>query len=188
MNPRLATSIKWTELPSEFADKVRKVFADNFKTEAAAGRFIVEGRIYPEEIIVRIGYLENGRLKQVNFEASSAYSKEKGNSFDKLYLCVDAIASMMEEAFESETGEDLDFPLHWREFDFEGQQVFLQHSTVNSELEAEANRILGEANEGLLHEAAFDEDAKDAMDVAVVDTDLAKDIQKRIRSGNFDLN
>lgn len=187
MNPRLPTSIKWTELPSEFANKVRKVFADNFKTEAAAGRFIVEGRIYPEEIVIRIGYLENGRLKQVNFEASSAYSKEKANSFDKLYLCVDAIASMMEEAFASETDEDLDFPLHWREYDFEGQPVFLQHSTVNSELEAEADRILGESSEGLLKEMIIDDESKDAMDAAVVDTDLAKEIQKRIRAG-FDLN
>ncbi len=187
MNPRLATSIKWTALPTEFADKVRKVFSDNFKVEAAAGRFVVEGRIYPEEIIVRIGYLENGRLKQVNFEASSAYSKEKANSFEKLYLCVDAIASMLEEAFEAEADEDLDFPLHWREFDFEGQPVFLQHSTVNSELEEEANRILGLAADGLLKEVSIDDDARDAMDVAVVDPDLAKQIQKRIRAG-FDLN
>ncbi len=187
MNPRLATSIKWTALPTEFADKVRKVFTDNFKTEAAAGRFVVEGRIYPEEIIVRIGYLENGRLKQVNFEASSAYSKEAGNSFDKLYLCVDAIASMMEEAFEAEAEEDSDFPLQWRQYDFEGQPVFLQHSTVNSELEEEANRILGLAADGLLQEVMIDDEAKDAMDVAVVDTDLAKNVQKRIRAG-FDLN
>lgn len=188
MNPRLTTSIKWTAIPTEFADKVRKVFADNFKVQAEAGQFIVEGRIYPEEIVIRIGYLENGRLKQVNFEASSAYSKEKGDSFDKLYLCVDAIASMMEEAFEAEEGEDLEFPIHWREFDFEGQPVFLKHTTVNSQLEAEADRILGLAGEGLLKEEIIDEDARDAMDVAVVDPDLAKEIQKKIRSGNFDLN
>lgn len=186
MNPRLPTSIKWTGLPTEFADKVRKVFADNFKAEAAAGQFIVEGRIYPEEIVIRIGYLENGRLKQVNFEASSAYSKEANNAFDKLYLCVDAIASMMEEAFEAEE-EDVEFPLTWREYDFEGQPVFLQHSTVNSQLEAEADRILGLGGEGLLKEEFIDDEAKDAMDAAVVDTDLAKEIQKKIRKG-FDLN
>lgn len=187
MNPRLPTSIKWTELPNEFAGKVQKVFADNFKVEAEAGKFIVEGRIYPEEIVIRIGYLENGRLKQVNFEASSAYSKEAGNAFDKLYLCVDAIASMMEEAFDAEEDEAPEFPLHWREYDFEGQPVFLQHSTVNTELEAEADRILGLAGEGLLKEEFIDDENIDAMDVAVVDPDLAKEIQKKIRKG-FDLN
>lgn len=185
MNPRLGTSIKWTPLPTEFAEKVRKVFADNFKVEAENGEFVVEGRIYPEEIVVRIGYLEKGRLKQVNFEASSAYSKEAKNAFDKLYLCVDAIASMMEEAFEAE--DDVEFPLHWREYDFEGEPVFLQYSTVNSQLEAEANRILGLAGDGLLKEEFIDDENKDAMDAAVVDTDLAQEIQKKIRKG-FDLN
>lgn len=185
MNPRLASSQKWTGLPAEFADKVRKVFADNFKVEAEAGEFLVEGRIYAEEILIRIGYLEKGRLKQINFEASSAYSKEAGNAFDKLYLCVDAIASMMEEAFEAE--EELEFPLNWREYDFEGQPVFLQYSTVNTELEAEADRLLGLAEETLVKEEVFDEENRDAMEVAVVDSDLAKEIQKKIRSG-FDLN
>lgn len=185
MNPRLSTSLKWTALPSEFADKVRKVFADNFKVEAEAGEFLVEGRIYPEEILMRIGYLEKGRLKQVNFEASSTYSKEAGNAFDKLYLCVDAIASMMEEAFEAD--EEIEFPLNWREYDFEGQPVFLQYSTVNTELEAEADRILGLADQALVKEEILEDDNRDAMEQAVVDSDLAKEIQKRIRK-NFDLN
>lgn len=42
----------WTELPVEFTEKIRQIFSDQFKIESNHGDFIVEGRIYPEEIVI----------------------------------------------------------------------------------------------------------------------------------------
>jgi hypothetical protein len=185
MIPRLPTSKKWTTLPLEFAQKVRGVFAQNFKAEAEVGEFHVEGRIYASEVLVRIGYLENGRLRQMNFEASADFSAEAVNAVEKIYLCVDAIASLMEEAFQKQAlEEDFDFPLHWRPYDFENSKVYLQYSTINTQLEAEADRLLGLLDEALVQE---EQSSEDALAQAVIDTELAKEIQKRIRAG-FDLN
>jgi hypothetical protein len=185
MTPRLPTSTKWTTLPLEFTQKVQTVFAQNFKSEAELGDFLVEGRIYAAEVLVRIGYLEKGRLRQMNFEASADFSAEAVNAVEKIYLCVDAIASQMEEAFQKQAlEEDFDFPLHWRKSDFEGGPVYLQYSTTNTQLEAEADRLLGLLDEALVQE---DENSEDALAKAVIDTELAQQIQKRIRSG-LDLN
>ena len=68
--PRLGTSTKWTEIPEDFLAKVRTVFNNQFKQEAETGEFLAEGHIYPQELVLRVGYLEAGRLKQINFEAS----------------------------------------------------------------------------------------------------------------------
>lgn len=69
-NPRLITSTKWTEIPEEFLAKVLTVFNNQFKKEVETGEFLAEGHIYPQELVLRVGYLEAGRLKQINFEAS----------------------------------------------------------------------------------------------------------------------
>ena len=68
--PRLASSRQWTALPADLIISLKKIFDDEFKSDARFGDFVIEGRIYGEELIVRAGFLEKGRLKQVNFEAS----------------------------------------------------------------------------------------------------------------------
>lgn len=70
LTPRLPTSTTWTNLPSEFSAKIKTIFENQFKVEAGYGEFMVDGRIYPDEVVIRIGFLEEGRLKQINFEAS----------------------------------------------------------------------------------------------------------------------
>src|SRR5690606_2175681 len=65
-----------------------------------------------------------------------------------LHICVDAAASLMAEHFESK-GE-LELPYSWTEYPFEGKKVWLQFSTTNTQLEKQANELLGEWNEGLV--------------------------------------
>lgn len=223
LTPRLASSLKWSSLPGEFTDKVEEVFKNQFQPEARNGDFLVDGWIYPEEVIVRVGYLEKGRLRQINFEASvdlktspetspvssvldpiaaeldsevelepatgdesgddSTYESESSGetkTMGRLMVCIDAIGSLMEEYFELDDEEEMDIPFHWRPYEFEGETVYLQHSTVNTRLEEEADRILGLLEDKLIQEGLVSEDA---LQNASIDNDLAFEIQKAIRSG-----
>ena len=193
LTPRLTTSRQWTDLPDDFTSKVAKVFKDEFKAEAARGEFVIEGRIYSQEAVIRIGYLESGRLKQVNFEASmdlpqrTEATEEGGEdtadkAMDRIYACIDALGSVMEEFFEMDEEDEIDIPLRWRAYEFEGETVYLQHSTVNTRLEEEADRILGLAANELVQETAVSEDA---LANAEIDSELAFEVQKAIRSGKF---
>lgn len=148
MNPRLKTSKKWTAFPKEYSDQIQSVFTENFATYLKNAELIVEGRIYPEEIVLRVGYHEKNRLAQANFEVSMNYSQEKQDAISKIHSCVDAAASMMLEYLENDS--EVDFPYTWKEVDFQGQKLFLQFNTENSSLEAEANKLLGIDEDTLL--------------------------------------
>ncbi|RYZ72015.1 MAG: hypothetical protein EOP05_11460 [Proteobacteria bacterium] len=225
-NARLASSTKWTEVPEDFLAKVRTVFNNQFKAEAVEGEFIADGHIYPQEIILRVGYLEKGRLKQINFEASmdlklaeakaksapsmqgpatisdmpsflgaaeSNFDDEGGvfadsqaetatSTVDRLYVCIDALGSLMEEYFKTGSVDEMDVPLHWKMYEFEEEEVFLQYSTVNTRLEEEANRLLGLLGDDLFNDGGTNEDA---LAVAEIDSELAADVQKAIRNGTY---
>lgn len=154
MKPRLASSKKWTDFPKEFSKQIQDVFKENFAKELKSSELIVEGRIYPQEILIRIGYLEAGRLKQANFEVSVEYSQTKNDAVMRINDAVDAAASMMMDYFEKEqdTEGDVDFPLSWKEVPFNNQKLYMQFSTVNTKLEAEADAILGASEDGMIKE------------------------------------
>ena len=158
MNPRLKSSKKWTAFPKEYSDQIQTVFKENFAQYLDGADLIVEGRIYPEEVTLRVGYLEKGRLTQANFEVSMNYSSEQQDTVQRIHNCIDAAASMMLEYLE--TDGEVDFPYVWKEIPFQGKKLFMQFNTENSSLEAEANRLLGLEEGTLLTE---EEDAEDAL-------------------------
>lgn len=158
MNPRLKSSKKWTSFPKEYSDQIQAVFKENFAQYLDQGDLIIEGRIYPEEIMLRVGYLEKGRLAQANFEVSMNYSQDEQDAVKRIHNCVDAAASMMMEYLEND-GE-VDFPYTWKEFPFQGKKIYLQFTTENTSLEAEADKLLGLSEASLVHEEGeSDEDA-----------------------------
>ncbi len=162
MKPRLTKSKKWTALPAEYLKQIETVFSEGFAAQLSGHKLIIEGRIYSEEILLRVGALENGRLSQKNFEVSIGYSTKTKDAVDRIHNAIDAIASMMNEHFEDPEKDD--FPRSWKEYDFDNQKVYLQYSTVNSELEAQADALLGEAGEDLVVEEPETEDALEAAD------------------------
>ncbi len=226
--PRLPTSQTWTELPTDFTGKVQSVFAQEFPVELRSGEFLVEGRIYAAEMVIRLGFLEKGRLKQINFEASvdlppepssaanlngtlpnaaaaiasefaaedesntdleddseldldgddpesdgdgetdSEYDREISKTMDLLYGCIDALGSVMEEYFDLDEKEEIDVPESWQAFDFEGVTIYLQQSSVNTQLEAEADRILGFTESQLVHDSQKSEDALSKAEISNV--------------------
>lgn len=151
MKPRRISSKKWTPLPHELQDEIKNVFIEAFQTKLAPKtQFLIEGRIYPEEICLRVGYLEPGRLTQHNFEVSMDSEVQSESPLERIHLCVDAAASMLLEHVESDV--EMDLPDDWVATNFNQQTLYMQHSTVNTTLESEADRLLGLDSTGLVHE------------------------------------
>ncbi len=158
MNPRLKTSKKWTAFPAEYAKQIQNVFNESFAEYLEAAEILIEGRIYPGEIMLRVGYLEAGRLSQANFEVSMAYSQQEQDAIQRIHNCVDAAASLMMDYLENE-GE-VDVPYTWKEISFQGSKIYVQFTTENSSLEAQANALLGVSEADLLNEdLSSEEDA-----------------------------
>lgn len=145
MHPRKKESKKWTKLPVDFSNQIRDVFEQSFKGHLINRKLQVEGRIYPTEILLRVGFNQSGELRYHNFEVSLEHSKEKQDTLPQIHLGVDAIASLMAEYFEDE--ENHEMPLVWQEYPFEKQKIWLQYTSVNQDIEAEANRLLGLADD-----------------------------------------
>jgi hypothetical protein len=162
MKPRLSSSKKWTAFPKDYLQQIEDVFKQNFAAQLANAKLVIEGRIYPEEILLRVGFQENGRLAQPNFEVSMNYKQKKTDALQSIHDCIDAAASMMDEYFQ--TDGEADFPLSWKEYDFNGKTLSLQFTTENSTLEAEADKLLGKEFKELLTEEAPTDDALDRAD------------------------
>lgn len=167
MQPRLKTSKKWTAFPKEYQDQIEKVFHENFSEQLGQNKLIIEGRIYPEEVLLRVGIGEKGRLTQANFEVSMAYDAKKKDAVERIHNCIDAAASMMMDYFDADT--DVEFPRVWQEYPFQGHKIYLQYTTVNTDLEAQADALLGEDSEALVTE----EENEDALSRAHIDEELS---------------
>lgn len=167
MQPRLKTSKKWTAFPQEYQAQIETVFKENFSVQLGQNKLVIEGRIYPEEVMLRVGINEKGRLTQANFEVSMNYDPKKKDAVDRIHNCIDAAASMMLEHFE--TDGEAEFPRIWQEYPFQDQKIYLQYTTENTDLEAQANALLGEDEASLV----IEEETEDALSRAHIDEDLS---------------
>lgn len=169
MNPRLPTSKKWTSVPPEFLQQIRDTLQKLWAEKSPGSKFFAEGRIFPQEIVARIGILEKGRLAQNNFEISRDLNP-KEPLIEQITSTFDASMALAEEFLNA--GEEANtglYPRTWKEFKFSGKAFFFQFTTENTELEAEANRWLGEGDEGLFNESDDDEIDFEALEKAADD-------------------
>lgn len=174
MNPRKKESKKWSALPAELSSQIQTVFTENFKTQLEGKSLKVEGRIYPTEILMRVGINTKGELRYHNFEVSIDHDPAKQNTIQQIHVAVDAIASLMLEYFDN--GEEHEMPYAWQEYPFEKQKIWLQFSSENAELETEADRLLGldDNDESMLKETEEDMEAYGLLDDEEVDTSRPK--------------
>lgn len=147
MIPRKKQSKKWTAIPSEFLNQIKTVFEENFKGHLSDKTIKVMGRIYPTEILLRIGINRKGELRYNNFEVSLDHSQAKQDTVAQIHIAVDALGSLVFDYFENE--EDHELPYVWQKHPFENQKIWLQYTSENPDLEAEANKLLG-VEEGTL--------------------------------------
>ena len=167
MKPRYKVSQKWTSFPAEFAEQIRLVFVQNFEKQLGKTMSLsVDGRIYQKEITLRIGIHSKGALKHFNFEASVDLPPNPANDENKIFETisagVDALASLVAEYFEND--QDIELPYTWTESVTDGKKVWIQHSTENPDLEAEANKLLGLGDDDAVLHNADDEKSEDILD------------------------
>jgi hypothetical protein len=141
MNPRKKESKKWSALPPELSKQIKTLFEESFSEYLYEKKLKVEGRIYPTEILMRVGINYKGEIRYHNFEVSIDHDPKKQNTVAQIHVAVDAIASLLLEFFDLE--EEHEMPLVWQEYPFEKQKIWLQYNSANSDLEAEANKLLG---------------------------------------------
>ncbi|MFN7729124.1 MAG: hypothetical protein ACK5P7_08215 [Bdellovibrio sp.] len=158
MEPRLKTSKKWTAFPGDFIVQIKDAFLENFGPQLKGYDLLVEGRIYPKEIVLQVGFVEKKALRQNNFEVSIEYKTDE--AVDRIHDAIDVSASMVADYFEN-AGE-MEYPGEWQEFEFEKLKVFCRHTRVNTKLEEEADRLLGLDDAGLVR--GEDEDESGAAD------------------------
>ncbi len=142
MNPRYKTNKKWIEFPTELITEISNVFKQTFEKNLANHKNLqVFGRFYEKELILRIGINTKGELRFHNFEVSIDRVAEADKTLDLVYMAIDAVASLVTEYFEN--NEETEIPYTWSELTFDEQKIWVQYSTENSSLEAEANKLLG---------------------------------------------
>lgn len=162
MEGRRPTSKKWTLFPKEYLDQIRSVFQDSFAQSLGNSILVVEGQIFAEEICLRVGFREPGALRQNNFELSIDFDPAKHNAIEKIYTCIDAVAMLMTSFFEGAPPSE--FPNKWKQIEFEKKSLYFQFSTVNTDLEAQADQLLGEEKDSLVQEAnAFEVPSKNDL-------------------------
>ncbi len=174
MKARKKESKKWSQLPPELSKQIKEVFEENFKAQLVGKTLSIDGRIYPTEILMRLGINSKGELRFQNFEVSVDHSPEKQNTLPQIHLAVDVIASILFDFFENK--EEHDIPFVWQEFPFEKEKIWLQANSENTSLEAEADKLLGlEPNDdSMLKETEEDMEAYGLLDDEPVDTSKPK--------------
>jgi hypothetical protein len=159
MNPRLTTSRKWTAFPTEYIEQIRQVFQDHFQ-----GQWVVDGRIYSEEILLRVGRQKPGQLAQDNIEVSVDFYSSEENGQECIDALIDAAATLMTDFLaqkEQDAEETPEFPLYWTEMEQGKFKIYFQYSGENSDLAAQADAILGLSEGQLFNEQPEGEDALD---------------------------
>ena len=148
MEPRLKTSNQWSFFPNDITELLKSLITQQFSNKLPQGEFIVEGKIYPEEIQLRLGHVAEGNIGQNNFEGSMEYKPGGEKVLDVIQHLYEATLSMMDDFVKN---PEADLPILWKECKINSKTVFLQHSKVNSSLEAQADQLLGIDQQSLIH-------------------------------------
>lgn len=147
MNPRRPSSTKWTLIPTELTAEITSVFQQAYP-QIKDTKWYIEGYIYPEEFILRVGYGRNKSLKQSHFFLSWDRSDNQ-NLVDEIHLAVDLVDQIIGDYLKNEERPDL--PTSWKALSdksFEKPLYFI-FSTENKDLEDQANSLLGQSQDTL---------------------------------------
>lgn len=162
MQPRLKTSKISTDLPKDLLKQIKEIFIETFSDHLKKAQVVTEGRIYSNEVLLRIGATQDKQLKQINFLVSMDYKQGKDQVMNMIHTGFDVLATLFDDYFSNQDDEDL--PRQWTEMNAEGQKVYIMYSTVNDKLENEADKLLGVQKSGsFVEEHGLDEDDEEIL-------------------------
>lgn len=190
MQPRRPDSKKWTALPAEYLDNVQSIVKQQYESALSTVDVISEGRVFDKEIVLRLGFLPQGRLKQYNFEVSFDIPEAKDNALPKLNHALDFLGTLLNEFIDKNGFEDSDYeaelPVLWKPMVVEKNVFHFQYSTVNSKLETLADEWLKKVDASLVQENALDnEDAYNFAEQYDAET-IEKIIELKKHGGDHD--
>ena len=132
-----------TRFPSEFESQIASSLKDQFEARLKKPKFFVEGLFEHQQVTLKLGYLEEGRLKQNNFWVRFRFDASQENAKDQIHQALDFLGSLISEFIDSD--ERLEIPRTWKPVKsplFGGEVLY---STENSDLEAAADAFLKES-------------------------------------------
>jgi len=152
MQARLKTSSQWTPFPEELCQLCAQTLTERFFEEydLQNAKFVVEGRIFAEEIVGRFGLRFENQLKQPNFEVSFDFNPESENALEMIQKSMDVVDHLWTELLEDDF-EDSELAVVWQSLPFEKKKYHYRYSTVNSDLEMEADMLLQEFEKKLVY-------------------------------------
>ena len=142
LESRKNKSSKSTKLPTEFSKQISDVFNEHFKKQVSGQPILVDSLLTGDEVVVRIGYNpKDTKLRQHNFEVSLDYDQKPAtNLVSSVHLAIDALANILQEHLEK---PNQDFSPTWTAMTLEKREFFYRYTAENSELEKQANELLG---------------------------------------------
>lgn len=140
---------KFSSTPEDLNNLIKETLIDSTEITLQSDdqSMNVRGRIYPDEILLKVSFNEKGAIRCHNFSASMDHSVDDSDIIDRMQNLMEALSSMMEEYFSAE--EELDMPLDWHQYELENRKVFLMYSTENDEIDRQAEALLGDETEDL---------------------------------------
>src|SRR5690606_8882432 len=99
MRPRneLSFTKQYQPLPKDFCDLAEVTFKETFGESMGPKSLKITGRIYPQEIIVRLSIGGSSDLKKHNFSVSVNHDMESSTAFDQMHLGLDILASFLDD-------------------------------------------------------------------------------------------
>lgn len=150
-----------TPLPADYLRLVNETFTETFagplealRRNKRASRFVASGALYPDEVLLSVSLVPEGRLAATTVHASCDFDLGADASLAEALLarCVDAIGSLFAEILSpaflrhppSAAHEIPAAPLRWTAAVVEGRPVYLRVDASNPDLENAADRWLEE--------------------------------------------
>jgi len=165
MTPRIETKSPWTPFPTELQDLICEVFTERYADEydLEGYHFIAQGRIYATEILLRVGLNNPNQLKQHNFELSVIYDKETEKALEVIQGSLSVLEPSFEELLEEDFADE-DYDRYWSPIKGAKAMAHLRYSTINTELEEEADRLLSEYEKKLVYGDTDYEDEESSIE------------------------
>ncbi len=198
LKPRLKISTMATSLPAEYLAQIQELLRE----QRPEYIWVVEGLIYSDEVTLRLGFREPERLKQNNLELSMDLN-QKDPLMAQISFGFEYLHFILEEVFSQALASGDEFfdpfqelPVLWKKILFQKKQLYFKTSGENTDLEAEADRLLGlrsaAENDHLVKEFRSEQELQDALDqvlddefaTADVTDDLPADSRSNMEKGN----
>jgi hypothetical protein len=144
IEPKNTNNEAFTKLPTELLEAIIEVFEESFEEPAQNGKFMSFGQVHAGEMVLRVGYLKEGSIAQINFDTSNEVSGSEAQIIASLEEMVAATKELFLDYFKNKNLDS--FSYHWNPLTASKKsgQVYYKMDSTNTSLEEQANALLGE--------------------------------------------